>query len=711
MIAKYNKNLQRRFMKIKDVRTRAMNEILNNIKSIKLYGWEQAFAAKVLDARNNQELNMLRKLGIAQAASNFFWTSTPFLVAFATFASFVATSQSPLTSEIIFPAISLFQLLSFPMAVFSNIINSIIEAIVSVGRLEDFLGGAELDKTARQVILPKDDPNGEARDGEEVVTISNGEFAWTTEPVLQDINLGVSKGELLAVIGRVGDGKSSLLGAMLGELTRKEGSVKIRGNVVYFSQNSWILSATVKDNIVFGHRFDPGFYDKVLDACALRADLAVLPDGHMTEVGEKGVSLSGGQKARICLARACYARADVYLLDDPLSAVDAHVGRHIFDQVIGPNGLLKNKARILCTNAVNFLPQTDNVIMLRRGIILERGTYADAMANSGSELYKLITGLGKQSTRSGENSGAVTPTVVDVSDEEIEDKPQTRRRSTMRRASSISIGQAKRDALRDLRESAKPKEHTERGVVKRHVYKAYIAAASVIGVVLFLLFIVIGQSTSIMGNYVLRFWARKNTAVGGNADVAKYLVIYGVFGFSSSIFSVASMMVLKLFCALRSSRKLHDDSFNALMRSPLSFFELTPSGRILNVFSRDIFVIDEVLVQAMLSLFRTVSGHLELADDSAFKFSVPLWSLVLVRHWCWSYSFPLPTFTALSCDTMSPLHENSNDSMPFPVHQSFHSLVRLLLVYPSFVVSTNLRDSLPIMKLVWIVIKRVICLP
>ena len=620
-IARYNKTLQRKMMKIKDTRTRLMNEILNNIKSIKLYGWEKAFSSKVLDARNNTELKLLRKIGIVQAGSGFLWSSTPFFVAFSTFATFVATSERPLTSEIIFPAISLFSLLSFPMAVFANIINSIVEAIVSVQRLEDFLAGEELDPTARTLILPANDPQGEPHRGDTVVTIKDGEFRWlakSTQPILQDVNLEVKKGELLAIIGRVGDGKSSLLGAMLGEMTRSEGKVTIRGDVAYFSQSTWILSATIKDNIIFGHRFDPLFYDEVIEACALRADLAVLPQGDMTEVGEKGVSLSGGQKARISLARACYARADIYLLDDPLSAVDAHVGRHIFDRVIGPNGMLKNKARVLCTNAVNFLGQTDEVIMLRRGIILERGTYSSAMSNTSSELYKLITGLGKQSDRNDVSSGSVTPTVFDhPSDEEsdtvddlesIEKRKLLRRMSTfkMRRASAVSIRQAKRDALKDLRESAKPKEHSEHGTVKKKVYKAYISAASKFGVAVFLLFMAVGQSASIMSNYVLRFWAQSNSAAGGNTNTSTYLLIYGLIGVSSSLFAVASQVTLKLFCALRSSRKLHDTAFRALMRSPLGFFELTPTGRILNLFSRDIFVIDEVLVNALSGFMRTV---------------------------------------------------------------------------------------------------------
>jgi ABC-type multidrug transport system fused ATPase/permease subunit len=502
------------------------------------------------------------------------------------------------------------------MAVFANIINSIIEATVSVGRLEDFLSADELDTNARKLVLPRNDPDGEPQVGDEVVSIKGGEFRWvasSTEPILQDIDLSVKKGDLVAVIGRVGDGKSSLLGSILGEMTRSEGSVKVRGDVAYFSQTSWILSATVKDNITFGHRFDQAFYDKVLDACALRADLAVLPSGDMTEVGEKGVSLSGGQKARICLARTCYARADVYLLDDPLSAVDAHVGRHIFDRVLGPNGLLKHKARVLCTNAVNFLPQADQVIMLRRGIILERGTYAEAMLNRSSELYKLITGLGKQSAK--EESGAATPIVQidDDSDEEhsvddggsVEKRHVIRRLSSgMRRASVISIKQAKRDALRDLRESAKPKEHSEKGSVKRHVYGQYIKAGSRLGVALFIVLMVTGQGAGILSNFTLRSWAGENSRTGESSNVSHYLLIYGLIGISSSIFSVGSMVVMRLYCGLRSSKYLHDRAFNALMRSPLSFFELTPTGRILNLFSRDVFVIDEVLIMSIAGIVR-----------------------------------------------------------------------------------------------------------
>ncbi|WWC68420.1 uncharacterized protein I206_102347 [Kwoniella pini CBS 10737] len=631
ILNRINKRYQRQMMKIKDTRTRTMNEILNNIKSIKLYGWEKSFADKIYDIRNNQELKMLRRIGINQAFVNFIWQGTPFLVAFSTFATFALTSGKPLTSEIIFPAISLFQLLSFPMAMFANIINSIIEASVSLGRLEDFLSGEELDPNARTLIRPSEDPQGGPRHGDAVVSIKNGEFRWVADseqPTLENIDLEVKKGELFAIIGRVGDGKSSLLGSMLGEMTRSEGSVTIRGEVAYFSQNSWILSATVKDNIVFGHRFDPTFYEEVLEACALKQDLAILPSGDKTEVGEKGVSLSGGQKARISLARAVYARADLYLLDDPLAAVDSHVGRHIFDKVIGPNGILKGKARVLCTNAVTFLPQADQIVMLRRGIILERGQYDEAMNNTSSELYKLITGLGKQSAKSEEESdGSSSPTVIDEEEDEenssnekeeeaeIDDTASLRKRQAfrrmstayMRRSSVVSVRQAKRDAVRDLRESAKPKEHSEKGNVKKEVYKDYISAASKIGVVIFLAAMMSGQGLGILSNFVLRSWASLNTQSNDTTNVVKYLTIYGIVGISGSILNVVSFATLKLVIALNSGRKLHDRAFGSLMRSPLSFFELTPTGRILNLFSRDIFVIDEVLIFALGSFFRTTT--------------------------------------------------------------------------------------------------------
>ncbi|KAJ2820688.1 hypothetical protein IWW50_004958, partial [Coemansia erecta] len=217
-----------------------------------------------------------------------------------------------------------------------------------------------------------------------LVSIDNGTFKWlsTDEPTLRNVSIQCKRDELVAVIGKVGAGKSSLVSAMLGDMIKCDGSVRIRGNIAYMPQQAWIMNATLRDNILFGNRFDQEFYNQVIDACALRQDLDMLPGGDMTEIGEKGINLSGGQKARVSLARAVYARADVYILDDPLAAVDAHVGKHIFTHVLGPQGMLKSRARILITNAVQYLSNVAHIVMLHEGAVLAQGSLTDIAASS-----------------------------------------------------------------------------------------------------------------------------------------------------------------------------------------------------------------------------------------------------------------------------------------------------------------------------------------
>ena len=180
------------------------------------------------------------------------------------------------------------------------------------------------------------------------MSIKNGNFRWATgDPVvLKDIDLTIRRGTLTAIVGPVGSGKSSLIGALLGELEVASGEVRVGGKVAYVPQQAWMQNCTVRDNITFGTDFSGAAYEATVDACALRPDLEMLPGGDMTEIGEKGINLSGGQKQRVSLARAVYNDAEVYLLDDPLSAVDSHVGKHIFEQVIdNSSGVLRDKTR------------------------------------------------------------------------------------------------------------------------------------------------------------------------------------------------------------------------------------------------------------------------------------------------------------------------------------------------------------------------------
>ena len=384
-IARISKTLQKRQMKNKDARTRLMTEILNNMKSIKLYAWGQAFMTKLNFIRNDQELHTLRKIGAVTAVANFTWSTTPFFVSCSTFAIFVATTDRPLSTEIVFPALTLFNLLTFPLAVLPMVITAIIEASVAAGRLSDYFMSPELQEDA---VLHSDNVSH----GQESVKIRDATLTWNKDEdrnVLHDINFSAHRGELSCIVGRVGAGKSSMLSTMLGDLYKIKGEVVMRGTSAYVAQSPWVMNASVRENIVFGHRWDPTFYDRTIKACALTEDFAVLPDGDQTEVGERGISLSGGQKTRLTLARAVYARADIYLLDDVLSAVDQHVGRHIIDNALGPKGLLSGKTRILATNALPVLMEANFIVLLRDGRIIERGTYEQLVAMKG-EIAQLI---------------------------------------------------------------------------------------------------------------------------------------------------------------------------------------------------------------------------------------------------------------------------------------------------------------------------------
>ncbi|EPQ30424.1 uncharacterized protein PFL1_01950 [Pseudozyma flocculosa PF-1] len=675
MLARYLRKLSERQMKVKDKRTRLMNEILTNIKSIKLFAWEEAFARKLYRVRNDEELKLLKRVGIVSATFNFFWTAVPFFVSLATFVTYAYTNPEPLTADIIFPAIALYQLLSFPIAMFAGIISAILQAQVSAKRLSDFFDAGELDPEARKVILPGqsapqnpdeparpiepliaiNDPSTdarEAREDEEVVRIRNGEFKWSRSqpvPTLQDINLSVKSGELLAVLGKVGDGKSSLLSAILGEMVRTDGEAVIKGRTAYFSQGGWTIGASIRDNILFGLRYEPDFYQRVLEACALTPDLQILPDGDRTEVGERGVSLSGGQRARVALARACYARADIYLLDDPLAAVDAHVGAHIFKNVIGPKGLLRHKARILTLNSVACLPECDQIVSVRRGIILdERGTYDEVMGKKG-DLYNLITGLGKQSAREQqvkeeeEGDGIAEPADLEVIDEDKEinshgqgaeeslGKNKLHRRistASMTRPKTLTKRQIKQDQLRQLRESSMPKEKQEQGSVKGDVYKAYVKSSSLVGVVIYLLGHILTQVTTIGRDVVLKQYGELNSRNGGSPEQTRfYLILYGVTGIFAAGFVCVSPFILWTWLVIRSARKFHDDMFNAVMRSPLQWFETTPTGRLLNLFSRDVNVIDEILPRVIHGLARTfivVVGVLVVVTYSVPPFAIAI---------------------------------------------------------------------------------------
>lgn len=635
-IARFMKKLQLSQMRYKDSRNKLMTEILNNMKSIKLYAWGSAFMEKLSHVRNDQELNNLRKIGAAQSFATFTWSSTPFFVSCSTFAVYVLINKAPLTTDLVFPALTLFNLLTFPLTVLPMVITSIVEASVAVGRLTDFFTTDELQEDAVRTI---DQPA--SQNGDESLRIRDATFTWDKNQdrtALDNINLIANKGELTAIVGRVGAGKSSMLQAILGDLWKIKGEVVVRGRIAYVAQSPWVMNASVKENIVFGHRWDPHFYQQTINACALVDDFRQLPDGDQTEVGERGISLSGGQKARLTLARAVYARADIYLLDDVLSAVDQHVGRHLINNVLGPKGLLSGKARLLATNSITVLKEADYIYLLRDQTVLEKGTYAQLMAMRG-EIANLVKSASQEEEESqGERSPSIeaqdsdestSTTVVasgihdELDPEEAEEARQevgglipirtNQRESTARKSSFTSLRRASTASFHGPMgqvtdeengpKSKQNKETQEQGKVKWSVYTAYAKESNLIAVGFYAMALLAAQTAQIGGSFWLKNWSESNEKAGSNDDVGRYIGIYFGIGIGGAALVVVQTLLLWIFCSIEASRKLHDRMAHAIFRSPMNFFETTPVGRILNRFSSDIYRVDEVIARTFNMLF------------------------------------------------------------------------------------------------------------
>ncbi|XP_027695445.1 multidrug resistance-associated protein 6 isoform X3 [Vombatus ursinus] len=376
IITKKRSHFQEEQMLHKDHRARLTDSVLRNMKIIKLHGWEEVFMEKILSIRRG-ELQALKNSGFLFTVSLVSFHLSTFLVALVMFAVHALTDEKHvLDAEKAFVALTIINILNRAQAFLPFSINTIFQAWVSLARLAAFLHLEEVEPRAINT----------SPIGEECISVQDGTFAWSREssPCLQRINLAVPRGSLFAVIGSVGSGKSSLLSALLGELSKLEGYVNIKGSVAYVPQEAWIQNASVKENVCFGQRLDIPWLDRVLEACALRPDLASFPAGIHTEIGEQGINLSGGQKQRLSLARAVYKKASVYLLDDPLAALDVHVGQHIFDHVIGPGGLLQGMTRILVTHAVHILPQVDHIIVMANGAVAESGSYQELLQRNGT---------------------------------------------------------------------------------------------------------------------------------------------------------------------------------------------------------------------------------------------------------------------------------------------------------------------------------------
>ncbi|KAJ3100040.1 Multidrug resistance-associated protein 9 [Phlyctochytrium planicorne] len=649
-------------LKSTDSRVRLATEMISGMKVIKLFAWEDSFLERINEVRT---LEMSRQFKLTILSSIFYGLTfvIPSLVAVVSFSVYSAIPGNTLSAEIVFPALALIGLLRVPIMELPSIIVFALEMTVSLGRIARFLAAPELDihASAAEMVADstsaiyidnatflwkewtgpsdakdgkkspsQDNKKGDSKDketdsdkkklmpSESAETLVDNEdtskLAENSETNssfgLNDITISLVRGRINAVVGPVGAGKSSLLQAILGEMPKIKGNVSIGGTIAYSPQQGWLLNTSLKDNILFGSPLDEQRYKLALWACALDKDIVQFPDGDQTEVGERGVTLSGGQAARVNLARSLYSTADILFLDDPLAAVDAHVGKHIFDNgICGP--LRQGRTIVLVTHQLHVLPNVgilnnivelvDHVFYLEKGRIVEHGTYSSLIGSTGG-FSKLMA-----------EYGGVSEDTADRKDpKELEQQDE-----------------APLDAEKDKTEVEAPKalmvqEEREQGAVRLHHYRIYFAATG--GLLLWIsvtVWILILQGVRVLNDYWLVFWSNDQFQLQN----AQYILFYTLLGVIQGIGATVLAVVVS-FAGFRGSRVLHQKAIHRVAHAPMSFFETNPMGRIVNRFSSDMAEVDRwliVIVRGAMITFASVISTIVLIG-----YVVPLVFVVVV---------------------------------------------------------------------------------
>ncbi|XP_058061172.1 ATP-binding cassette sub-family C member 4-like [Anopheles bellator] len=650
-----------------DERIRLMDEIISGIQVIKMYAWERPFAKLISHARR-LELKIVRKSAYVRGLYMTFLLFTTRMALFCTMMAMVLLGNQ-LTAARVFVVAMYFGILANTMsAMFVRGIAEIAEAMVAMRRLQRFLEYeeklVEALPDAKEKLLSEFGANGDVGEKQKLIEAdsqlpanvavsmrsviarwgavrnqelgakqkSNGNITKKpngqledTEPehlppaTLANVNIDFRKGKLIGVIGPVGAGKSSLLQAILRELPLDSGAIVCRGKFGYVSQEPWVFAGTVRQNILFGQPMEKDRYESVVRACALVTDFEQLPDGDRTMIGERGAALSGGQKARISLARAVYRRADVFLLDDPLSAVDAHVGKHLYDLCLGPHGRLGalKTTRILVTHQVHFLKDADWVVVMNDGRVQAQGTPHE-LAQNGIDFVELVEKkvTDDESCTEGGDTGSVSAV----------DKRSRRdsRASARSVGSTASLAEDDPNGEADAPVQGNGMEGTSRGTVQGSVLLNYVRSGANPLIVVGLLILFLATQLAASGaDYWVAFWTSQEEqrqfqemgATSGNEtdsfgegygeeqatllSTDLCMAIHGALVTSIFLFAI-SRSISFYQTSVRASQNLHDSMFNGCVSAPMRFYDTNPSGRILNRFSKDMGSVDELLPKATL---------------------------------------------------------------------------------------------------------------
>ncbi|KAJ7004811.1 ABC transporter C family member 13 isoform X1 [Populus alba x Populus x berolinensis] len=593
-----------KMMKQKDERIRRTGEILTHIRTLKMYGWEHLFSSWLMETRSS-EVKHLATRKYLDAWCVFFWATTPTLFSLFTFGLFTLMGHQ-LDAATVFTCLALFNNLISPLNSFPWVINGLIDAFISTRRLSRFLCCSEYKHVLKQ----------KAECEDMAVIVDDASCTWSSSEekqpnlVLNHVNLCLSKGSLVAIIGEVGSGKSSLLSAILGEMTLIHGSVHSSGSVAYVPQVPWIMSGTIRDNILFGKNYDSRRYSDTIRACALDVDISLMAGGDMAHIGSKGINLSGGQRARLALARAIYQGLDTFMLDDVLSAVDAQVARWILhNAILGP--FMDQKTRILCTHNVQAISSADMVVVMDKGQVTWAGSSADLAVSS-------YTAFSPQNEFDA---------LSDVQGKELS------------MADSIQVSHShlpERDSnhvSEEVQEIVEAESRKE-GRVELAVYKNYAAFSGwFITVVIFLSAILMQASRN--GNDLwLSFWVDTAGSSQIEYSISFYLVVLCIFCIINSALTLVRAFSFA-FGGLRAAVQVHNTLLNKLIDAPVQFFDQTPGGRILNRFSSDLYTIDDSLPFILNILLANFVGLLGIAVILSY---VQVFFLLLLLPFWFIYS-------------------------------------------------------------------------